>query len=482
MIESQRKTINTEAARIGFAGDKQAVYKQLVATLVETGRDGEAFSYAERGKARALIDMLAYKEDIRMKDDDTGRAKNLLIEMSKAEIKTLMASSSDIEPQTNSEADKIRGITMNARQDIAQADPEFASLITVTPPDVATLQSLLPAGETLVEYYGFDDDLFVFVVDKDGVQGLKLDAAGLAQEVMSFRTGLLSPPEAARGINVTAKSTSARQDLKKAGLALYKRLFTPIESMVKNGNLTIVPHGTLHYLPFNALFTGQEYFMARYHLRVLPSAGVMQFLQAKHEQPAGNLLAIGNPDLGDPKLDLPGAEEEARAIAGKIAESRLFTRAQATETTVKNLSGQYRYLHLATHGTFDAAHPLSSGLYMAKDGTNDGILSVGELYELSIPADLVTLSACETGLGKIANGDDVVGFTRGFLYAGTSSIVSSLWKVDDQATSILMQNFYDNLQKENKREALREAQLHVMNTYNADPYYWAAFQLTGAVQ
>ncbi|MBU0674318.1 MAG: CHAT domain-containing protein, partial [Proteobacteria bacterium] len=337
-------------------------------------------------------------------------------------------------------------------------------------------------GETLVEYYGFDDDLFVFVVDKDGVKGLKLDATGLDQAVKAFRTSLLAPPEAARGIKANSQVVNPRQELRASGTALYQRLVAPIEPMIKNGNVTIVPHGALHYLPFNALHTGQAYVLNKFHLRVLPSAGVMQFLQAKHEQPSGNLLAIGNPDLGDPSLDLPGAEEEARAIANKIPETRLFTRGEATETTVKDLSSQYRYLHLATHGTFDAAHPLSSGLYMAKDGTNDGILSVGELYELSIPADLVTLSACETGLGKVANGDDVVGFTRGFLYAGTSSIVSSLWQVDDQATSLLMQNFYDNLQKEDKREALREAQLHVMSTYNADPYYWAAFQLTGAVQ
>ncbi|MBW1754373.1 MAG: CHAT domain-containing protein [Deltaproteobacteria bacterium] len=99
-----------------------------------------------------------------------------------------------------------------------------------------------------------------------------------------------------------------------------------------------------------------------------------------------------------------------------------------------------------------------------------------------VHADLVTLSACETALGKVANGDDVVGFTRGFLYAGTSSIVSSLWKVDDQATSILMQQFYKSLKENDKRSALRTAQLKVKDTYNSHPYFWAAFQITGSVQ
>ena len=101
---------------------------------------------------------------------------------------------------------------------------------------------------------------------------------------------------------------------------------------------------------------------------------------------------------------------------------------------------------------------------------------------MSLPADLVTLSACETALGKVANGDDVIGFTRGFLYSGSRSIVSSLWKVDDRATSILMQEFYRNLKHTDKRSALRLAQLKIKNTYNSHPYFWAAFQITGSVQ
>jgi len=137
-------------------------------------------------------------------------------------------------------------------------------------------------------------------------------------------------------------------------------------------------------------------------------------------------------------------------------------------------------VHLACHGTFNPEKPLDSGLLLAGDNSNDGMLTVGELYDLQLNADLVTLSACETALGKIANGDDVVGFTRGFLYAGTNSIVSSLWQVDDRATSILMQAFYRLLGTQDKRSALREAQLKVKETYNTHPYYWAAFQLTGS--
>ena len=149
---------------------------------------------------------------------------------------------------------------------------------------------------------------------------------------------------------------------------------------------------------------------------------------------------------------------------------------------VKKIGKHFRCVHFATHGTFNPEKPLQSGLMLASDSKNDGILTVGELYDLNLNADLVTLSACETGLGKVANGDDVVGFTRGFLYAGTNSIVSSLWKVDDKATAILMQQFYTALKNNDKRSALRMAQLKVKNSYNPHPYFWAAFQLTGSVR
>ena len=109
--------------------------------------------------------------------------------------------------------------------------------------------------------------------------------------------------------------------------------------------------------------------------------------------------------------------------------------------------------------------PLNSALLLAKDKDNDGMLRAGDLYNLSLNADLVTLSACETALGKVATGDDVVGFTRGFLYAGARSFVSSLWQVDDQATRDLMVNFYTNFSQMSKDEALRQAQMKVKKQY-----------------
>ena len=187
------------------------------------------------------------------------------------------------------------------------------------------------------------------------------------------------------------------------------------------------------------------------------------------------ILVFGNPDLGDSRYDLVYAQNEAIAVAGTQPRSKVLLRADATETAFKKYGGDFNFIHFATHGQFNADEPLSSALLLAKDAESDGRLTVDKLYSSKIDVDLVTLSACETGLGRIANGDDIVGLTRGFLYAGSSSIVASLWRVDDLATADLMTQFYTNLKTLDKREALRQAQLQTKKKYD-HPFYWASFQ------
>jgi CHAT domain-containing protein len=269
-------------------------------------------------------------------------------------------------------------------------------------------------------------------------------------------------------------------DYKVLGKRLYDQLINPVANEVAAAKaLSIVPHGVLLYLPFDALYSGRDFLIDSKAVRMLPSASVLKFLN-KRKGSHNSILVLGNPDLGDGNLDLAGAQQEAIAIARIQNNARLLLRGKATETTVKVDGSAYKYLHFASHGVFDDEAPLESRLLLAKDAANDGNLTVSELYNLKLDADLVTLSACETALGSVANGDDVVGFTRGFLYAGANSIVSSLWKVDDDATNQLMQKFYQNLDRMDKRQALTQAQLAVKKKYK-HPYYWAAFQLTGSL-
>jgi CHAT domain-containing protein len=272
--------------------------------------------------------------------------------------------------------------------------------------------------------------------------------------------------------------TPSSPEFMDASRKLYKRLFQPIESVLGKRSLIIVPHGVLHYLPMNALHDGRSYLIDRYSISMMPSASTLKYLSKRNVGKNGGILIFGNPDLGDAKLDLAYAEQEARDVAGIRPNSKVFVRKEATETALRKYSNDYSYLHFATHGQFNPEYPLQSALLLAPDSQYNGMLSVNKIYSLNLAADLVTLSACETGLSKIANGDDLVGLIRGFLYAGSSSIVASLWKVDDLATSQLMTRFYKEMDRTDKREALRTAQLETKKKY-PHPYYWASFQLTG---
>jgi CHAT domain-containing protein len=161
-----------------------------------------------------------------------------------------------------------------------------------------------------------------------------------------------------------------------------------------------------------------------------------------------------------------------------VPASRAFLRKEANAAALRDFGAGFRYLHFATHGEFRADKPLDSALLLSPGNGDDGQLTVSRLYSMRLESDLVTLSACETGLGKVASGEDVVGLTRGFLYAGAATIVASLWKVDDLATAELMRAFYGNLARMDKLEALRQAQLETRKRLPA-PFFWAPFQLIG---
>lgn len=459
VIERQRSTINTEASKIGFVGDKQTVYRQLVAALLSDKQYGAAFEYVERSKSRALVDMLAAKQDFAVTSGDPTKVRQLLAMTSQAEAESLIQDTASDKRQTRSTAS-------NARQQLSAEAPELASLVNVSSLRADEIQALVPPDETLVEYYYNDDDLIAFIVSRKGLKAVRLDSQGLLEDIRQFR-GQLEDAASDRHVELSRQ--------------LHRRLIAPLINQIENSKLIIVAHGPLHYLPFNALHDGQAYLIERYSLRMLPSASVLKYVRNKPVVKTGEILAFGNPDLGDPRLDLVNAQAEAVAIAKNRPRSKVLLRKDANESAFRQYADGFRYIHFATHGVFNADSPLKSALLLAKGPESDGQLTVDKLYSLRLDADLVTLSACETGLGKIANGDDVVGLTRAFLYAGSRSIVASLWKVDDDATSYLMTRFYDRLKNGDKREALRLAQQETMKKY-PHPFFWAAFQLTGSAE
>jgi CHAT domain-containing protein len=232
-----------------------------------------------------------------------------------------------------------------------------------------------------------------------------------------------------------------------------------------------------------------------YTLTILPSASALPFIQKNAQQTAysgqPSVLILSNPVTADYDTiasmtttrdslgSLPFAEKEAKAIAALFGVEPLIGGA-ATESAVREKVNEANILHLAAHGKFNHLAPLNSLIALAPDEANDGWLTVGEAYRLNLKnTNLVVLSACETNLGDLSVGDELVGLTRALIYAGTPSVVASLWAVEDEATWLLMERFYTHLKDGlSKAEALRLAQIEVRAEY-PNPYYWAGFVLGG---
>jgi CHAT domain-containing protein len=256
-------------------------------------------------------------------------------------------------------------------------------------------------------------------------------------------------------------------------------------------DVVIVPGGKLALVPFAALpLPGGEVLGARYRLRYAPSLSVLAELDRRPPASAkGAALVVGNPTMPRVKVGatrqqlppLPGSQAEAAAVGAILGATPLYGSA-ATETAVKARLATASTIHIASHGFAygDPKRARESFVALAPDAKNDGLLSMAEVLSGTSPlrADLVVLSACETGLGGIAPGEGVVGLPWAFLARGARAVIVSLWSVDDEATTLLMRRFYEHRKTVGNSEALRLAQLDVRVKY-PDPRRWAAFQLVG---
>jgi len=301
---------------------------------------------------------------------------------------------------------------------------------------------------------------------------------------------------------------------------LYEILIKPIALEISKNRVIISPHGPLHYLPFQLLHDGEKYLIEDHTLNYIPSATVLRYLANKspigplepdseseftgtavvddsaylpgwgtesvtesidenqNSGPPKSILLLGNPELESEALNLPYSEIEIDNAATFFPDSLKLSHNEASESNLKNKASSYDVLHFATHATFDNDDPFNSSLLLASDGSNDGKLTVEEIYQLQLKPSLVVLSACETGLGKYSAGDEIIGFYRAFMYAGAKSIIATLWPVSDEATSFLINEFYQSLKKNSLGESLRMAQLKTKEKY-PNPANWGGFILVG---
>ena len=469
LVEGQRRSIRTETSKIGFASDKQAVYHGMVRTALKLGNKAQVLEVAEQAKSRALVDMLATKSDFGIYGQ---RAPEIAAAF--AEFQRIDAELSIQVPDTSvARRAELNGLMNQAAIRLQTLAPQLASLITSGSVSVQRMAAGLGPQETLVGFFSSGSTLYGYTLAGAEIRIFLLDGNGLTDDVSEFVQSI----------------KKRRRQTRELGEVLYKRLLGPMQSSIAGRDLLIVPHGSLHYVPFAALHDGEKFLMQGRALRYLPSAMLLGLMpearafSASTQDPVNRLLILGNPDLGQAALDLPSAQIEAQDLQAMFAKtSELFVRRAATETLLKERAYDFSHIHVASHGEFSADAPLESRLKLATDDKNDGMLSVSEIYGLRLNANLVMLSACETGLGSISSGDDVVGLTRGFLYAGAQNVVGSLWEVDDDATAELSRLMYASLKRGTPvARALAEAQEQLMRK-KPHPYFWAAFLDSGTGQ
>ena len=250
---------------------------------------------------------------------------------------------------------------------------------------------------------------------------------------------------------------------------LHEKLFAPLEKFTENRDLVIVPSSALHYVPFQALLDGEKYLIENREISYAPSATVWNYLQKKQNRKSKNALLIG---FADERIPL--VNNEIKQLKKIFGTAKTFTGKNARFSAFTENAEHFDILHLACHGQFRPENPMFSSLHLA-----DGWITVRDICARKLNAELVTLSACETGLNKIFAGDEILGLARGFLSAGASSLVLSLWTVNDEATTNLMKNLYKNLQRGDSVSAsLAKAQREFIKQ-NAHPYYWSPFVLIG---
>lgn len=489
----------------GFEGNFKRItaYEGMIRVLSKRNRPkdiSKAFYFAEMVKSKILVQLMAsrslsggkmlpfLKKDkehqiqivAARKKVEFFTGKDNSAEKKKA-METLQLALSEYEAFINE-------VKLNSVEQKSLISPEIIS--------VKRVQELLGPEVTLLEYYLADKEMYVWTITNDS---LELKTIGIGKRQLSkvvnkvIDKNISDRPRRSTPLLFTSSRDLKRKKSDKKEREdnrlqfktdirwLYNKIFAPIEQTVTTDHIAIVPHGILHKLPFAALYDGEKYLIQKKTISTVSSATVLSYLVKKRSPDNGKFVAFYNPKTDHDPLKFTRIEVEG--VRKYFKDTTIYKGVDASEFHAKSFGNDPDVLHFATHGEFNDRHPMQSGLLLAKDPLNDGMLQVHELFDLKLKGvNLVALSACETGLSQVTSGDDLIGLSRGFFYAGTPSLLATLWRVDDHATLILMSKFYENWRHKSmkKAEALSQAQRSIisMPEYN-HPFYWAPFVMVG---
>ena len=493
-IEQPSRSLVLPERRSAFLADKWDVYAQLVLTERMRGKSALAFETSERLRAREMLELLSRGRVYTPRDtaaELVAREQDLRRRIAELTRDLETGSSRDEElrgPDVSSMGEATREALLRTQEEYAELRvelgeraPRHAALVSQKNVTWRHVAQRLSPHEALIEYLVSDSGVVAFIVVRDSVATIALGPT---------RRELVRLVEFARG-TIDRRGSPRVDSLWRGPLrGLYRTLVAPLEQtglLEGTTHLVIIPHGELHYLPFTALLDGDgRALVERYEIAFSPSASVWLALGERLRAPAttGILAVAPRPDA------LPASRREVAAISRSAGASvRVMTGSAATEEAFRREAPTRRVLHLATYGVLNKHNPLFSFVELAPGGEHDGRLEVHEVFGLRLTADLVVLSACQTGLGSgaltdVPAGDDWVGLTRAFLHAGAKRVVATLWPVDDWATAALMEHFYEEIVAgTDARQALARAQRALRaERATTHPFYWAGFVVIGSTE
>lgn len=533
IVEELRTQIHSQELRTSYFATVQDYYQFYIDLLMQLhkqkpsqGYDAQALQASEQARARSLLELLnESKADIHQGTDPqlVTQERNLQQQIDSLEKRRIQLSNNSTDTQIKALETENEALLEQYRQvqaKIRAKSPQYAALTQPQPLSLKQIQSsVLDEDTILLEYSLGEKRSHLWVVSNQKITSYELPKrADIEAAVQNFRQAITTP--------YLKNSPSIN--------TLSQLILAPAAQQIKNKRLIIVSDGALQYVPFAALNTSNlqesskyEPLLLHHEIITLPSASTLAILRREHKnrQPALKTLVVladpifssdderlrRNVEVSRPqssKSNLDTVALNRAAIDSNISFERLrFTRQeaegilslvptnqskQAVDFTASRSTAfsqelrQYRIVHFATHGILNSKHPQLSGIVLSlfdeQGRPQNGFLRLHDVFNLNLQAELVVLSACQTGLGKAVRGEGLVGLTRGFMYAGSPRVVVSLWSVDDQATSELMKIFYENMLKKGltPAAALRAAQTEIWRTQTyAAPYYWAAFTLQG---
>lgn len=528
-IESLRRKSASYDSRAAYLAAKQDFYGFYVDLLMEldrrepdAGHDARALAVSEEARARTLLEalteagadlrqdvpsaLLAREADLARRVNDADR-----------ERRRLLAGGAPADQQAAAEKE-LRLLLRDydrAQAEIRLASPRYAALTRPRPLDLREIQERVVDRDTLLLEYSLGRERsFLWAVTPDSLDSFLLPPRAVIEEAARRAHSLLA----------ASHQTLARGQTELALAGLSRLLLAPVAGRLAGKRLLIVGDGALHYLPFAALPVPGDPtkapLVAGHEIVTLPSASALALLRretAGRRPSTATIAVIADPvfEPEDPRVRRRSGPQAAAVVADvrSAASPRLplgrlpFSRAEAAailalvppgqrmsaldfaasrETVLGGGLERYRILHFATHGVLDTAHPELSGLVLStvdpQGRPRDGVVRAHEIYRLSLSADLVVLSACQTALGKEIRGEGLAGLTRGFMYAGAPRVLVSLWEVEDQATAELMRRFYSGMLERGlpPAAALRSAQASLRSEPGWEaPYFWAGFVLQG---